>query len=130
MRNIPAPVKMLAAVAAVLVWSLAGCHDLFTWFQEVLPAIDGVALLVWLYPRFRFSNLVYGLIAVHAAIMMVGGHYTYERVPPFEWIKNWLHLDRNYYDRLGHFAQGFVPAFIVREVLLRKTCLEPGKTVA
>ena len=86
-----------------------------------------VPVLVWLYPRFRFTNMVYMLIAVHAAILMIGGHYTYALMPVFQWIKEWLHLDRNYYDRLGHFAQGFVPAFIAREVLLRTTRLERGK---
>src|SRR5579872_5461200 len=106
------PRILLAAVAAVLVWSVIGCHDVFTWFLEVLPVLLGVPILIWWYPRFQFSNLVYCLIAAHAAILMIGGHYTYALMPVFEWIKNAFHLDRNYYDRLGHFAQGFVPALI------------------
>jgi len=121
------PLGLLAAVTAVLVWSAIGCHDWFTWFLEVLPALIGIPVLIALYPRLRFTNLVYGLIALHAAILMIGGHYTYALMPVFEWIKHAYHLDRNYYDRLGHFAQGFVPALIAREVLLRVTPLQRGK---
>ncbi|HXP83654.1 MAG TPA: DUF2238 domain-containing protein [Bryobacteraceae bacterium] len=121
------PAALLAGVAAVLVWSVIGCHDLFTWFLEVLPVLIGVPVLIRLYPRLRFTNLVYGLIAIHATILMIGGHYTYALMPVFEWIKQWLQLSRNYYDRLGHFAQGFVPALITREVLLRTTPLKRGK---
>jgi len=121
---------LLAAVTVVFLWSLIGCHDIFTWFLEVLPIIIGIPALIWLYPRFRFTNLVYCLIVVHAAILMIGGHYTYSLMPVFEWLKHWLHLDRNYYDRLGHFAQGFVPAFMAREVLLRTTRLERGKMLS
>jgi putative membrane protein len=95
-----------------------------------LPAVIGIPWLIWLYPRLRFTNLVYCLIAVHAAILMIGGHYTYAEMPVFNWIKDWLHLDRNYYDRLGHFAQGFVPALIAREVLLRRTPLQRGKMLS
>ena len=117
---------ILAGVGVVFVWSLIGCHDLFTWFLEVLPAVIGLPVLIWMYPRLRFTNLVYLLIGMHAAILMIGGHYTYAQMPVFDWIKDWLHLDRNYYDRLGHFAQGFVPALIAREVLLRRSLLKPG----
>jgi putative membrane protein len=123
-------VWLLGAVAAVFVWSVVGCHDLFTWFLEVLPAIIGIAVLIWIYPRFRFTTMVYTFIAAHAMILMVGGHYTYEREPFFGWLKQSLHLSRNYYDRVGHFAQGFVPALIAREVLLRRTALEPGKLLS
>jgi len=121
------PAVLLAAVAAVFLWSLIGCHDLFTWFLEVVPVLIGIPVLIWLYPRLRFTNLVYSLIAVHATILMIGGHYTYALMPLFERLKESFHLDRNYYDRLGHFAQGFVPAFITREVLLRVTTLQRGK---
>ena len=121
------PRILLAAVAGVFVWSLIGCHDRFTWFLEVLPVLIGVPVLIGIYPQFRFTNLVYALIAVHAAILMIGGHYTYALMPVFDRIKEIFHLDRNYYDRLGHFAQGFVPALIAREVLLRVTPLRPGK---
>ena len=130
MPNESIPRALCVGVAAVLVWSVIGCHDLFTWFLEVLPVLIGVPILIYLYPRYRFTNVVYALIAVHATILMIGGHYTYALMPVFEWIKNAYHLDRNYYDRLGHFAQGFVPAFIAREVLLRWTPLKRGKMLA
>jgi putative membrane protein len=113
-------------VGAVLVWSVIGCHDLFTWFLEVLPVLIGVPVLIWYYARLRFTNLVYWLIAIHACILLIGGHYTYALMPVFEWIKQELGFSRNYYDRLGHFAQGFVPALITREVLLRTTPLQRG----
>jgi putative membrane protein len=122
-----APKYLLAGSAAVLVWSVIGCHDLFTWFLEVVPALLALPFLVRLYPRYRFTNLLYCVIALHAAILMVGGHYTYALMPVFDWIKDWFHLSRNYYDRLGHFAQGFVPALITREVLLRWSPLRKGK---
>jgi putative membrane protein len=121
------PKVLLAGVTVVFLWSLIGCHDFFTWALEVLPAVIGIPVLIWFYPRLPFTNLVYALIAVHASILMIGGHYTYALMPVFEWIKHWFHLDRNYYDRLGHFAQGFVPALIAREVLLRVTPLKKGK---
>jgi putative membrane protein len=117
---------LLAIAAAVLIWSVIGCHDLFTWFMEVFPVLVGGAVLVWIYPRFQFTMLVYGLITAHAIILMIGGHYTYALMPVFTWIKDAFHLDRNYYDRLGHFAQGFVPVMIAREVLLRTTALKRG----
>lgn len=126
-RDARVPALLLAAVAAVFVWSVIGCHDLFTWFLEVLPAVIGIPVLIFLYPRLPFTNLVYSLIAVHGTILMIGGHYTYALMPVFEWIKQAYHLDRNYYDRLGHFAQGFVPALLTREVLLRVTPLQRGK---
>lgn len=82
-----APAALLAGVCAVFVWSLAGCHDRFTWFLETVPAMIAIPALILLYPRFRFTDLVYALIAVHASILMVGGHYSYERMPVFNWIR-------------------------------------------
>jgi putative membrane protein len=117
---------LLGIVAAVLIWSVIGCHDFFTWLMEVFPVLIGGAALVWIYPRFHFTTLVYALITVHGIILMIGGHYTYALMPVFTWIKDAFHLDRNYYDRLGHFAQGFVPVMIAREVLLRTTALKRG----
>ena len=102
-------------------------HDRLTWWLEVFPGIAGVIILAATYRRFQFTTLVYTLIAIHAAILMIGGHYTYAMMPVFNWIRDWFHLDRNYYDRLGHFAQGFVPAMVAREVLLRVTPLARGK---
>lgn len=116
----------LAAVWLVLAWSAVDPHDYFTWLLEVLPALIGIPLLIVNYNKFRFTTLVYFLIAIHAMILMVGGHYTYAEVPLFNWIRDAWHLSRNHYDRVGHFAQGFVPAMIAREILLRKTPLRPG----
>jgi putative membrane protein len=117
---------LLALAGAVFLWSAIGCHDWPTWLMEVFPALAGGAVLLWIYPQFPFTTLVYSLITVHAIILMIGGHYTYALMPAFTWIKDALHLDRNYYDRLGHFAQGFVPVMIAREVLLRRTALKRG----
>lgn len=122
-----ATVGLAVVVGAVFVWSYIGCHDRFTWMLETAPAVIGIAILAATWRRFRFTTLVYVLIAIHAMVLMVGGHYTYARVPLFDWIRDWLHLGRNHYDRLGHFLQGFVPAMIAREVLLRTTPLRRGK---
>ena len=116
----------LAAVCVVLIWSAVHPHDYFTWLLEVVPALIGIPLLIVNYNKFRFTTLVYFLIAIHAMILMVGGHYTYAEVPLFNWIRDTWHLSRNHYDRVGHLAQGFVPAMIAREILLRKTPLRPG----
>ncbi len=93
---------------------------------EVFPAIVGAVILAATYRRFRFTTLVYILIAVHMVILMIGGHYTYAEVPFGNWIRDQFGLSRNHYDRLGHFAQGFVPAMIAREVLLRLRVLKRG----
>jgi len=100
--------------------------DRETWFLEVAPVLVAAPLLVLTYRRFRFTDLVYILIALHALILMVGGHYTYARVPAGFWIQDLLELSRNHYDRLGHVAQGFIPAMVARELLLRLTPLRPG----
>ncbi|HET9700726.1 MAG TPA: DUF2238 domain-containing protein [Burkholderiales bacterium] len=118
---------LLVSFLAILAWSGIGPRDRFVWYLEVAPAVIGAVVLIALYPRFRFTDLVYILIWLHAAVLMVGGHYTYAEMPLFNWLRDALHLDRNYYDRLGHFFQGFVPAMIAREVLLRRSPLKPGK---
>ncbi|AET69073.1 putative membrane protein [Desulfosporosinus orientis DSM 765] len=123
----PLHLGLLLAFFLVLVWSLINPKDLFTWFLEVLPALIGLIVIVMTFHRFRLTNLVYGLVLIHAVILMIGGHYTYAEMPLFTWLKDTLHLERNYYDRLGHFAQGFIPAVIVREILLRKLELPRGK---
>lgn len=94
-------------------------HDYFTWFLEVFPAILGALVLAVTFRKFRFSDLTYSLILVHCYILFIGGHYTYAEVPLFDWIKEVLNQTRNNYDKVGHFAQGFVPALIVRELFLR-----------
>ena len=111
---------------AIFVWSGVRPHDYFTWVLEVWPAALAVALLAATYQRFRFTTFVYGLIWAHAVILLVGGHYTYAEVPLFNWIRDHFHLARNDYDRVGHFAQGFVPAFIAREVFLRRRIVKRG----
>lgn len=118
---------LLVSLIGIFFWSLIDPHDLFTWFLEVCPAVVGVCILILIYPRFRFTNLVYSLIWLHAVILIVGGHYTYAQMPLFNWLKDVLDLSRNYYDRLGHFAQGFVPALIAREILIRNAVLKSGK---
>jgi putative membrane protein len=122
-----AHLALLAACLAVFLWSVIRPHDYFTWALETFPVMLGVPLLVGLYPRFRFTTLVYVLVLLHASILMVGGHYTYAEVPLFSWLRDaHLGLVRNDFDRLGHFAQGFVPAMIAREVLLRRSPLKRG----
>lgn len=115
------------AVAALgLVWSGVRPHDQPTWALEVFPVVIALPLLWLTRKQFPLSPLLYFLIAVHAAILMLGGHYTYALVPIGNWVRDALELARNPYDRLGHFAQGFVPAMIAREILLRKTPLARG----
>jgi len=113
-------VVWLLVFSAVFIWSAIHPHDRFTWFLEVLPALIGLAILICTYQRFRLSELVYWLILLHCVILMVGGHYTYAEVPLFDWIAQWMGSERNNYDKLGHFAQGFVPAMIAREIFIRR----------
>lgn len=118
---------LLILLGAVFVWSYIGCYDRFTWLLEVFPVLIAIPILAVTCRRFPLTDLLYTLIAIHAIILMVGGHYTYARVPPFDWIRDYFELSRNHYDKVGHFAQGFVPALITREVLLRTTPLRKGK---
>jgi len=113
-----------SVVGVVFVWSFFGCYDRFTWFMEVFPVIIGTVILLTVYSRWQFSRLVCWFLAIHAIVLIVGGHYTYAEVPLFNWLRDYFHLGRNYYDRVGHFLQGFVPALIAREVLLRKGVLK------
>ncbi len=117
---------MVTATATVFVWSAIGSYGLGNWLLEVFPAILGAIYLALTWRRFRFTDFVLTLIAIHMMILMVGGHYSYARVPLFNWVRDSWHLSRNYYDRVGHFAQGFVPAMIAREVLLRRSPLKRG----
>jgi putative membrane protein len=116
----------LGIAAAVLLWSGIAPYDRATWWLEVLPVLVGAPLLVATARRFPLTPLLYGLLLLHAVILMVGGHYTYARVPIGFWVQDAFELARNHYDRLGHFAQGFVPAILAREILLRRTPLPAG----
>ena len=111
---------LLVAGLVVLAWSAVRPHDYFTWFMEVAPILIGVPILLATYRRFPLTPLLYRLIFVHAVILMVGGHYTYAEVPLGFWMQRAFGLARNHYDRIGHFAQGFVPAILAREILLRR----------
>ena len=105
--------------SAVLVWSGVGPKDFVTWCLEVAPAVLG-GLVLWVTrERFPLTSLVYGLILFHCVVLMVGGHYTYAEVPLGEWVRELTDGSRNDYDKLGHFAQGFVPAMIARELMIR-----------
>ena len=117
---------LVAAMGALLIWSAIGPEDRLTWLMEVIWVIVGVPLLIFTYSRFPLTRVLYVLIALHCALLIVGGHYTYAKVPLGLWAQDAFDLARNHYDRLGHFAQGFVPAILARELLLRKTALKPG----
>jgi putative membrane protein len=105
---------------AVFVWSGIAPHDYPTWVLEVFPAIAGAAILWFTRTGFPLTRLCCVLILVHCIILMVGGHYTYAEVPLFDWIRDATGGERNNYDKLGHFVQGFVPAIIAREIVIRK----------
>lgn len=121
---------LLAILAGVFFWSAIQPYDGFTWLLEALPVIIGLPILLVTYRRFPFSRLAYGLLLAHAVILLVGAHYTYAEMPLFNWLCDTFDLDRNYYDRLGHVAQGFIPAIVAREILLRRSPLRPGKWLA
>jgi len=126
----PAHVVLLILWATALGISAYHAYDPFTWLLEVFPAVIAVAVLVGTHRGFPLTNLLYGLIFVHSLILMVGGHYTYARVPLGFWMEQAFHFTRNHYDRIGHFAQGFVPALAAREVFLRKKIVRPGPWLA
>ena len=101
----------------VLIWSGINPKDQFTWLLEVIPAIIGLVLMASSYKHFKLTPILYGFILAHCIVLMVGGHYTYAEVP---WFDNLFGSERNNYDKVGHFFQGFVPALLAREILLRK----------
>jgi len=128
--NTSAPIEhkiLLGMFGATLLWSVVHPKDLFTWFLEVIPALIGVVLVIVTYNRFRLTTLVYTLLCFHSIILMIGGHYTYAEMPLFNWLRDEFGLARNYYDRVGHFAQGFVPAIVAREIIIKTTPLRSGK---
>lgn len=121
---------LLAVIAIALGVSAIGPFDRLTWWLEVAPVFLAAAVMASTWRRFRLTPLVTTLIAVHALILVLGGHYTYARVPLGDWLRDLFELERNPYDRIGHFAQGFVPALVAREILLRTSPLRPGKWLA
>ncbi len=118
---------LLTVTLIVLLWSNIAPKDRTTWFMEILPVLIALPILTYTWQSFPLTRLLYFLIFIHGLILMVGGHYTYAEVPVGSWFQEVFDLQRNNYDRLGHFAQGFVPAILAREILLRKTTLLPGK---
>jgi putative membrane protein len=119
--------SLLVATLVCLAVSRIGALEPGTWVLEVFPIFIALPILIATAKRFPLTPLAYSLLFVHALILMVGGHYTYAKVPLGFWVQGALHLGRNHYDRLGHFAQGFVPAIVAREILLRRSPLQPGK---
>lgn len=102
-------------------------HDYPTWWMETAPIFIAVPILIATYKRYTLTTLVYRLLFVHAVILMVGGHYTYAEVPLGYWMQDWFGFARNNYDKIGHLAQGFIPAMLFRELLLRSSPLQRGK---
>ena len=117
----------LSIFTPVLIWSAILPKDPFTWFLEVLPVFIGLFILLLTYKKYPLTPLLYTLILIHMIILMVGGHYTYAEVPLFEWVKEIFDHSRNNYDKVGHFAQGFIPAILAREIFIRKNIIQASK---
>jgi len=120
MKNIHA---MLVVFFATLIWSIINPKEGFTCFLEIIPAIIGVLILALTFKKFRFTDFTYFLILIHCIILFIGGHYTYAEVPLFDYIREVFHQSRNNYDKVGHFAQGLIPAMIIRELFIRKNVI-------
>jgi putative membrane protein len=121
------PAFLLGIVLLLLIASgIDPVADRLTWFLETVPVMIGICLLIPSRRRFPLTPLLYRLLALHAVILIVGGYYTYAGNPLFDWLRESLDLARNHYDRLGHLAQGFIPAILAREILLRRSPLRPG----
>jgi len=121
------PAALLVVGFVLLVWSGIRPFDQTTWILEVFPIFVAVPLLLATARRFPLTALAYRLIFVHALVLMLGGHYSYAKVPLGFWMQDLFGFSRNHYDRIGHFAQGFVPAIIAREILIRRSPLQVGK---
>lgn len=111
---------MLSIFVATFLWSIINPKEGFTCFLEIIPALIGLIVLAFTFRKFRFTNFTYFMILIQCVILFIGGHYTYAEVPLFDYIKELFHQSRNNYDKVGHFAQGLVPAMIIRELFLRK----------
>lgn len=117
----------IAIFLGVLIWSGIAPRDYLTWFLEVMPAVIGAIVLWVTRDSFPLTALAYVLILIHCIILIVGGHYTYAEVPLFDWIGEMLDHKRNNYDKVGHIAQGFIPAIITREVVIRKAVFNSAR---
>ena len=126
MRGPAFPLTLLVAGLLLLALSAWQPYETGTWVLEIFPIVVAIPILLLTYRRFRLTPLVYTLIFIHACILMYGGHYTYARVPLGFWMQDLFDFSRNHYDRIGHLAQGFIPAIVAREILLRRTPLRPG----
>ena len=130
MKSVRTPhLALLTMVTIVFFWSGWHPYDRFTWWLEVAPGLAGIVILLATYRRFQFTTLCYSLIALHICILCVGGHYTYARVPAFDWLRPVFGWQRNHFDRLGHFLQGFVPAMIAREMFIRLNIVDRKKWI-
>lgn len=119
---------LLAIVIVFWVWSGINPHDTrLTWVLETLPFMIALPVMLLTYRRFPLTNLTYTLIAIHAMILMLGGHYSYAKVPLGFWMEDWFGWTRNNYDKIGHFMQGFGPAIYTREIIARTSPLRRGK---
>lgn len=125
----PSHLALLFIVGAVFCWSGWHPYDRFTWWLETAPGLAGLVILIATYRRFQLTTLCYALIALHICVLCVGGHYTYARVPVFDWLRPIFGWQRNHYDRLGHIMQGFVPALIAREVIIRLNVVNRKKWI-
>jgi putative membrane protein len=110
---------LIAIFLLIMIWSVIHPKDMFTWFLETFPALFGFIILALTYKRFRFTNFSYSFILIHCTILFVGGHYTYAEVPMFNWIRDVMDQSRNNFDKIGHLAQGLIPALLAREIMLR-----------
>ncbi len=119
MQNRSLQTAWIVIFLATFTWSAVNPHDYPTWFLEVLPAVLGAAVLWYTRDTYPLTQLTYILILIHCIILMVGGHYTYAEVPMFDWIRDEFGQQRNNYDKLGHFVQGFVPVIVAREIVIR-----------
>lgn len=111
---------MLVVFVGTFIWSIINPKESFTCFLEIIPAIIGVLILALTFKKFRFTDFTYFLILIHCIILFIGGHYTYAEVPLFDYFREIFNQSRNNYDKVGHFAQGLVPAMIIRELFIRK----------
>ena len=121
------PILFSLCTAIIIIGSFLLTSDRFTWVLEVFPILLGFPILFFTYKKFPLTKLVYVLLIIHFAILAVGGIYTYAEVPLGFWMQEWFDFSRNHYDRIGHFAQGFIPAILAREILIRTSPLRPGK---